>query len=228
MGKGSDLLPSRVSFSGPSAVAGTRRCTRISSYTTHILHCIFLLEALSFRMPVRQSIPYSDGLYFLTLTCYRWLPLIEETNSYDAVYNWFHYLKSKSHHVTGYVIMPNHIHALIGFHNSSKSINRIVGEGKRFMAYEIVKRLKEKGAAALLTQLQKGVEKKTASVINNTRCGAIPLIGRNAAARRSLIKSFTIFISIPVQVNGIWRKVLLITRIVRQAFMQLESWNMLS
>ena len=39
--------------------------------------------------------------------------------------------------------MPNHLHALIDFGNSRKNINTIVSNGKRFMAYEIVKRLQE-------------------------------------------------------------------------------------
>jgi hypothetical protein len=62
------------------------------------------------------------------------LPLIEQTNSYDAVYNWLDHLKEKGHYVAGYTIMPNHIHALIGFQNRGQSINTIVGNGKRFMA----------------------------------------------------------------------------------------------
>jgi len=39
-------------------------------------------------------------------------------------------------------MMPNHVHALIYFSKTNKPINKIVGDGKRFMAYEIVKRLK--------------------------------------------------------------------------------------
>jgi hypothetical protein len=39
--------------------------------------------------------------------------------------------------------MPNHLHALIGLKNSEQSINIIVSNAKRFMAYELVKRLKE-------------------------------------------------------------------------------------
>ncbi|MFM7859035.1 MAG: hypothetical protein ACKO96_45710, partial [Flammeovirgaceae bacterium] len=38
--------------------------------------------------------------------------------------------------------MPNHVHALLGFANTDTFINAIVGNGKRFMAYEIVERLK--------------------------------------------------------------------------------------
>ena len=55
----------------------------------------------------------------------------------------FDYLKSKNHFVKGYVIMPNHLPVLIEFSNSTKSINTIVSNGKRFIAYEIVKRLQE-------------------------------------------------------------------------------------
>lgn len=111
-------------------------------------------------MPVKQNIPYQDGIYFITITCYRWLPLIEQTSGYDAVYKWFDYLKKEGHYITGYVIMPNHLHALIGFKNKGKSINRIVGDGKRFIAYEVVKRLKAQHSIELLTQLQNAVEEK--------------------------------------------------------------------
>ena len=34
--------------------------------------------------------------------------------------------------------MPNHIHALISFVNAKQIINTIIGNGKRFMAYEIL------------------------------------------------------------------------------------------
>jgi len=72
--------------------------------------------------------------YFITFTCCEWLPLFEITNGYDVVYKWFDYLKSKNHFVKGYVIMPNHLHVLIDFYKSLKSINTIMSNGKRFMA----------------------------------------------------------------------------------------------
>ena len=109
-------------------------------------------------MPVKQSLPYKDGLYFITFTCYSWLALIELTQGYDMVYKWFDYLKSKGHYVTGYVVMPNHVHALIGFQHSEKPLNKIIGDGKRFMAYEIIKRLHGQGQTTLLAQLQAAVE----------------------------------------------------------------------
>jgi len=75
-------------------------------------------------MPVKRKIPYSNGHFFITFTCYNWLPLLECTSSYDLVYKWFTYLKQQGHFITGYCIMPNHLHALIGFTESEKSIFR--------------------------------------------------------------------------------------------------------
>jgi len=95
-------------------------------------------------MPVRRVISEYCGVYFITLTCSRWRSLFEESDSYGAVYKWFDYLQSKGHFILGYVIMPNHLHTLLGFrHTQGESINKIIGNGKRFMAYEIIKRLKE-------------------------------------------------------------------------------------
>ena len=108
-------------------------------------------------MPVRRKIPYNQGLYFITFTCFKWLRLIEEVNGYDLVYNWFDFLKIQNHRIAGYVIMPNHIHVMIDFSKTDKSINKIIGDGKRFMAYSIVQRLKEENKTTLLNKLEKGV-----------------------------------------------------------------------
>jgi REP element-mobilizing transposase RayT len=111
-------------------------------------------------MPVKRQITEPDGVYFITFTCHQWLPLIAQTNSYDLVYNWFDHLKANGHYITGHVIMPNHVHALIGFRNTNQSINTIVGNGKRFIAYEIIKRLKYQNEDKLLHRLHISVEAK--------------------------------------------------------------------
>jgi REP element-mobilizing transposase RayT len=77
-------------------------------------------------MAIRIPIDQAEGLYFITFTCCQWLPLFEITDGYDIVYKWFDYLKSKNHFVKGYVIMPNHIHLLIDFSASSKSIKLMI------------------------------------------------------------------------------------------------------
>jgi hypothetical protein len=42
------------------------------------------------------------------------------------VYNWFNVLKQNSHYIVGYTIMTNHVHAIIAFHNTEKTINSIM------------------------------------------------------------------------------------------------------
>jgi REP element-mobilizing transposase RayT len=91
-------------------------------------------------MSVKKEIAELFGTYFITITCHNWLHLFDITKSYETVYNWFDYLKKNHHFINGYVIMPNHLHALISFSNSGKKINRIVGNGKRFMAYDLVEK----------------------------------------------------------------------------------------
>ena len=53
--------------------------------------------------------------------------------------------------------MPNHLHALIGFSNSARNINRVIGNGKRFMVYDIIDKLKEQKNEIILDQLSKAV-----------------------------------------------------------------------
>lgn len=113
-------------------------------------------------MPVKKNIPYNAGIFFITVTNYKWLPLIHQTNSYDLVYKWFDVLKQNGHFINGYVIMPNHVHALIGFRKTHQSINTIIGTGKRFMAYEIVQRLKNQREENLLEQLKLAVNRTDA------------------------------------------------------------------
>ena len=108
-------------------------------------------------MPVKRQIPHNYGTFFITFTCHQWLPLINITNGYDLVYKWFDYLKNNGHYIIGYVVMPNHIHALIGFRNTGKSVNTIIGNGKRFMAYEITARLKKQDNIPILKQLNESV-----------------------------------------------------------------------
>ena len=51
--------------------------------------------------------------------------------------------------------MPNHVHAMISFSKTEKSINRIIGDGKRFMAYEIIKRLERRKLNDMVVQTGK-------------------------------------------------------------------------
>ena len=54
--------------------------------------------------------------------------------------------------------MPNHVHAVISYINAKQSINIIIGNGKRLMAYEIIKQLEANSVAGSLQHLSDRVE----------------------------------------------------------------------
>jgi hypothetical protein len=104
-------------------------------------------------MPVRRNMPYTSGIYSITFTCTNWLSLFEIADAYNSVYNWFDVLKEHGHHIVGYTIMPNHLHAVIAFVNRGKAINTIISNGKRFMAYGIVDKLEQINNTTILNAL---------------------------------------------------------------------------
>jgi len=112
-------------------------------------------------MSTRTTHSNQPALYYITFTCHQWLPLFELCNGYDVVYNWFNYLKEKhSIKSTAYVIMPNHVHCILFFPNDNYDLNKIVANGKRFMAYEIISRLKEQDMNRVLLQLKEGLRER--------------------------------------------------------------------
>ncbi len=81
------------------------------------------------------------SMYFCTFTCYEWMHLFEGTKSHDLVYSWFDILKKDKIEIIGYVIMPNHVHCILYFPEAGFNLNKILSNGKRFIAYEIINRL---------------------------------------------------------------------------------------
>ena len=118
-----------------------------------------MINSLSYLYPmtVRREMPYKEGIYFITFTCYKWLSLIGIANAYTEVYKQFDVLKAEGHYIIGYVIMPNHVHALLGMRDTGKRINQRIGTMKRFLAYELVQRLTKAGKNDILEELAKGV-----------------------------------------------------------------------
>ena len=109
-------------------------------------------------MATHQVHKEDDLIYFVTFTCFKWLKLIEITNTYNEVYKWFRKLEDGGSRIVGFVIMPNHVHCLIYVKQGSTSLNKLVANGKRFMAYAIVKKLKELNRTDVLSRLGWGVE----------------------------------------------------------------------
>ena len=113
---------------------------------------------MAVHTPVNRS-----GIYFITFTCYKWLSLFELTKAYDEVYKFFSLLTEKNHSLPGYVIMPNHVHFLLYFTAGVQPLHTIMGNGKRFIGYEMVKRLraqKQQSVLSLLAGDVSAVQKK--------------------------------------------------------------------
>jgi REP element-mobilizing transposase RayT len=72
------------------------------------------------------------------------------------MYNWMHWAHAKGFRIFGYVIMPNHVHLVIHA-PEGMSINRLLANAKRFLAYEIRDRLIRQGELALLEMLKAAV-----------------------------------------------------------------------
>ena len=112
-------------------------------------------------MSIRISHNSEASLFYITFTCYQWLPLFQLCNGYDCVYKWFDYLKEKYNiKTTAFTIMPNHVHCILFFPTEDYNLNKIVSNGKRFMAYELVNRLEIQGATKIILQLKEGLTKK--------------------------------------------------------------------
>jgi REP element-mobilizing transposase RayT len=104
----------------------------------------------------RHRVVTSAGIYFITFCCHNWISLIERTKAYDSVYQFFNILNCKQS-LLAFVVMPNHLHFLLHYKETGQSLNTIIGNGKRFMAYEIVKRLKCQQEFGVLQTLSAGV-----------------------------------------------------------------------
>ena len=112
-------------------------------------------------MVIRKIHQITDNTWFITFTCYNWLPLFEITQSYDLVYNWLKLIDSKYQIKTlAFVIMPNHVHVLIYLTNPEVNLNTLLSNGKRFMAYEFIKRLTANDKHEILNELSAACSEK--------------------------------------------------------------------
>ena len=132
------------------------------------------------------------------------MPLVDKVKGYDIVYKWFDYLKGQGYFINAFVPiaigMPNHVHAVISFIETEQNINSIIGNGKRFMAYDIVKRLKENNEGELLNLLANAVERKRKANSKNMKYGNCLLIGKIAAVKNLYNRKWITFL--PVRSGG--------------------------
>lgn len=61
---------------------------------------------------------YINGLYFFTATCNTWLPLLKHRNHSQIILDSLTYFsKTDDFSIYGFVIMPNHVHFVIGINS---------------------------------------------------------------------------------------------------------------
>lgn len=112
-------------------------------------------------MSIKNLHPRQDhSIFFVTFTCIKWKPLFQIANSYESVYKWFDYLYERKARVSGFVIMPNHIHAILYFERMWNSLNSIIGNAKRFLAYDIVQTLESTKNIVMLEDLTNCLSKR--------------------------------------------------------------------
>ncbi len=113
--------------------------------------------SLPSQMVLGKLQPATGGLYFCTFVCWAHIPLIDRTHLYDAVYEKLNRWVDKGCSISGYVIMPNHVHLLM-YAPAGTSINEVLGNSKRWWAKLIIDRLTEAKEGALLRRLQRDVD----------------------------------------------------------------------
>jgi putative transposase len=70
---------------------------------------------------IRTRHDLTEKTWFITFTCFEWISLFEITNSYHLVYNWLNVIDQKYQIKTlAFVIMPNHVHAILQLPESVK------------------------------------------------------------------------------------------------------------
>jgi REP element-mobilizing transposase RayT len=97
-------------------------------------------------MTVRNKIFQPNEIYFLTFTILGWRKIFINEKAIRFIYKWFDYVKNNyGNEINGYVIMPNHIHILMKISGNSPALSILIMNAKRFLAYEIIKFLKDTG-----------------------------------------------------------------------------------
>lgn len=113
-------------------------------------------------MAVRIKYFLPNQTYFITFTILDWRYIFVNDKYCDLVYKWFDYMRDNyENKIYGYVIMPNHVHSLINITEKSPKISVLVQNAKRFLAYQIVKFLKEDNKTELLEFFKKNACART-------------------------------------------------------------------
>jgi REP element-mobilizing transposase RayT len=116
-------------------------------------------------MAIRKKTFTPGFIYFVTYTILNWKHVSTADKYFDLVYKWFDHMKKEyGNKIHGYVIMPNHLHLLLYVSEISPVLSKLIQNGKRFQAYDIIKYLKEDKNEELLLILSKAADKSRDSL----------------------------------------------------------------
>ena len=100
--------------------------------------------------------------------------------------------------------MPNHFHAILYSHQTGYYLNKIIGNGRRLIAYEIKKRLKDQKKDYLLEFLAETLQKEKETRVNYIRYLRNHLMQKQCTIKIFSRRHSTISITILLMANGIW------------------------
>ncbi|MBN1992222.1 MAG: transposase [Anaerolineae bacterium] len=89
-------------------------------------------------MRSRYKITEQTPVYFITTSTRLWIPILLNETVFQILLNSFKYCQAnKGFNLHGYVIMPNHLHAIISHDDPEQIPNVVVRDYKRHTATEI-------------------------------------------------------------------------------------------
>jgi REP element-mobilizing transposase RayT len=110
---------------------------------------------------IRTRHDLNERTWFISFTCFDWIPLFEITNSYYLVYNWLNLIGDKYQIKTlAFVVMPNHLHLMLELPESVTNLNTIVSNGKRFFAYDLIELLRDQKQQEIIDRLSAACTEK--------------------------------------------------------------------
>ena len=97
----------------------------------------------------RYKIAENSRPHFITMTVLHWIPIFTRPATVEIVLDSFRYLMTKGFEVYAYVILENHLHAVV----RSPQLGRDIWRFKSFTATRVLGYLKENNVTAILDQL---------------------------------------------------------------------------
>lgn len=107
-------------------------------------------------MAVKYKYFIPNQTYFITFTILGWKNIFTNDKYCNLIYKWFDYMrKNYRNEIYGYVIMPNHTHVLIKITDKSPKPSILIGNAKRFLAYQIINFLEQDNKKEILDHFKK-------------------------------------------------------------------------